>query len=290
MNENYDEALQAFEQVENSENASPADKAYAKMVSGNVLTHRENYSQALRRLEQSNQLYESLNNTFYSAYIQFYLSDALFQLGRFEEAKDKLLKAQGILEKGHSLIPTITTKIQILNVQIALRQQNFSVAIKEAEQSTVAKDSSESFELNLILGLAQTRSNPKNLAGIQNCLKALQYAENTKDLRKAKITQLALAEAYFNSGNYSEAAQNALAAKDYFESKGQFESGWRAWLMLANTTQQTGNHENARAFAVKALETLSRFEKDLGTENYKIYLARPDISILFKQAENLAQS
>jgi serine/threonine protein kinase/lipopolysaccharide biosynthesis regulator YciM len=290
MSENYDEALQAFEQVENAENASPADKAYAKMVSGNVLMHREKYSEALRRFEQSNELYQSLNNTFYSTYIQFYLSDVLLRLGRFDEAKDKLFKAQGALEKGHSLLPTLTTKIQLLNSQIALSQKDFNLAIKEADQVVVAKDSSESFEAKIILGLAQTHSNPKNPGGVQNCLQALQIAVNRKDSRRIHLAKLVLAEAYFSSGNQAAAAQNALAAKDYFEMKGQLESGWRAWLMMAAVARQAGQHENARAHAAKALETLSRFEQDLGPENYKIYFARPDISFLFRQAESLTQS
>ncbi len=68
------------------------------------------------------------------------------------------------------------------------------------------------------------------------------------------------------------------------------ESGWRAWLIAAQSSQQKGDHENARNYAKKALETLPQLQSDWGQDFFNIYLAKPDINLLLKQAENLAQS
>jgi tetratricopeptide (TPR) repeat protein len=290
MKEDYDAALQAFEYVENSETTSITDKAYAKMVSGNVLMRQEKYSEALRRFEQSYDLYQSSNNSFYAAYCLFYLSNVMFQMGNFEEAKDKLLKARTILSDEHILLPELTTKSQLLNAQIALSEQKFAEAVKEAHPISLSKSPSDAFEADLIIGLAQTASKSKSSEGIQNSIKAFNYAVTTKDSRTINIAKLVLAKAYLNTGNYTVALETALEAKEYFINAGQRESAWRALLIVAQSSQQTGDYENAKNYAAKALETLHKLESDWAQELFNIYLAKPDINLYFKQAEKLAQS
>ncbi|MGI8636454.1 MAG: tetratricopeptide repeat protein, partial [Segetibacter sp.] len=290
MKEDYDAALQAFQQVENSETAPVADKAYAKMVNGNVLKHQEKYPKALRILEQSYDLYQSLNNPFYTTYTLFYLSHILFQLGRFEEAKDKLFKAQAILKKGDSLYPQLSTETHLLNARIALSGRNFTEAIKEAKQDSLSKDPSVASDANMIIGLAQTSSNPKNPEGIKKCIEALENAVSTKDTRAINTTKLALAEAYLNTGNYSDALETALQSKNYFITAGQLESGWRALVLAGKAKQQKGDGENARIYATNALEILHQLQSDWGQEHFNNYLSKPDNNLYFKQAQGLSKS
>ncbi|MFN2440949.1 MAG: hypothetical protein ABR503_17220, partial [Chitinophagaceae bacterium] len=141
-----------------------------------------------------------------------------------------------------------------------------------------------------IIGLAQTLSNSKSSEGVQNCIKALQYAASTKDLRTINIAKLAIAEAYLNIGKNSDALEAALQAKEYFVTGGLQESGWRAWLMAARASQQKGDWANAKEYASKALEMLSKLQTDWGEDHFKIYLAKPDINFYFKQVEELIQS
>jgi tetratricopeptide (TPR) repeat protein len=210
-------------------------------------------------------------------------------LGRFEEARDRLFKTQTILKEGHSLLPTVQTQIHLLNAQIALSSRNFSEAIKEAQQVNFSKDSSVEFEADRILGLAQTGLKLGSSEGVQHCLKALRYAENTKDLRKINLAKLASAEAYLNAGNYREALETALQAKDYFVNAGHLESGWRAWLIAAQASRQLNEQEKTVEYAAKALETLSNLQSNWGQEQFQIYLAKPDINLYFKQAESLSK-
>ncbi len=289
MKENYDEALRAFEQVENSEQSSISDRAYAKMASGDTLIIQEKYPAALKRFEQSYDLYQSLDNSFYSAYSLFYLSDVLYQLGRFEEAKDKLSKAQTILNEEQSLLPQLNAKIHLLNARIALSNRNFTTAINEAKQTRASNGSPLSPEANQIIGLAQTFSNPGSSEGIQNCIKAVQQSISTKDARKINSAKLTLAECYFNTGIYSDALETALQTKDYFVNSGQTESSWRAWLIAGKAGKQKGDDENARKYGKMAIETLSQLQNDWGTEYFNTYIAKPDIDLYLKEAENLVK-
>ncbi len=290
MKENYDVALIAFAQVVNSEDASPAERAYAEMISGNLLMNKEKYPEALHHFEQSYDLYQSLNNPYYMAYSLLYHVDVLCQLGQFQDAKDKLLKVQEIIEQTPSYQTQFSPRVRLLNAQIALSQRNFTEAINEAKQAGNPTDSFAAFNLNKIVGLAQAISNLRSTEGVKNCNKALQFAISTKDLRTINIGKLSLAEAYMNTGKSSEALEIVLQAKDYFISAGQLESGWRTWLIAAQASQQKGDTKNAKDYALEALKILNQIQNDWGQEHFNIYLAKPDINFYYNQAEKLAKS
>jgi len=289
MKENYDVALQAFTQVANSDDASPADQAYAEMVIGIVLMNKEKYPEALNHYERSYDLYQSLNNPYYMAYSLFYLIEVLCQLGRFDDAKGKLLQVQEIFQKTPSYQIQLSPRVRLLNAQIALSQRNFTEAINEANQALKSTDSSITFEANKIVGLAQAYTNSRGTEGVKNCNKALQYAINTKNLRAINTAKLALAEIYLNTGKPSESLEIVLQSKDYFVSAGQLDSGWRSWLIAAQASQQKGDKENAKGYALEALKILSQIQNDWGQEHFNNYLAKPDINFYFNQAEKLAK-
>ena len=290
LKEDYNAALEAFQKVADSTVASLDDKALAKMYGGNVLMQQEKYPEAYRRFEESYNLYRSLNDSFYAAYTLFYLSEVLFQLGRFEEAQGRLSDARTIMGEKHGLLPLLTTKTQFLNARIALSRQNFAEAIKEVQPISLSKNASDVFEANIIMGLAQTASKSNGSEGVQNCVKALDYALSTADARTINTAKLALAQAYLNTEKYFEAKETALQAKDYFINAGQSESGWRALFIAAKACRQNGDYENARNFAGNALETLRKLQNDWGQDFYAAYVSKPDINLLYKQTETLAHS
>lgn len=289
MKGQYDAALQAFEQVENSKDASAAERAYAKMVSGNVLMQQEKYPEALGRFKQSYDLYQTLDNSFYITYIAFYLCDVLSELGRFEDAAIEISKARAKLKEGHSLIPSLDIKAHLLNAQIKLSRQNFTAAVKEAQQAKASKNASDVFIADKIIGLAQTRSDAKKIEGVQSCNKALQYALSTKNPRTINIAKLALSEAYLNTGSYQESLDLALQTNEYFVNANQQASAWRALLIAAQASQKKGERENAKNYSVKALEALSRLKEGWGDEYFNIYLSKPDINSFYMQADKLSK-
>ncbi len=268
----------------------PADRAYAEMISGNVLMNKEKYLKALRHYERGDGLYQPLNNPSYTAYSLFCLTEALSQLGRFEDAEDKLLKIQRIIHETPSYEIQFSPRVKLMYAQIALSRKNFTDAIKEANQASRSTDSSIVFEANKIVGLAQAISNSRSAEGVKNCNKALQYAINTRDSRTINIAKLSMAEAYLNTGKPLEALEVVLPAKNYFVSAGQMESGWRAWLIAAQASQQKGDAENAKGYAQEALRILVEIQNDWEPEYFNSYLAKPDINFYYNQAEKLAKS
>ncbi len=117
----------------------------------------------------------------------------------------------------------------------------------------------------------------------------MQEATKTKDLRKINTAKLALAEAYLNIGSHPDALETALQTTEYFITTGQSESGWRALFIAARASQQKGDRSNAREYASKALEVLSKIQTNWGEEHFNVYLAKPDINLYFKQARELTQ-
>lgn len=290
MKENYDVALQAFTQVANSNKASPADQAYAEMVIGIVLMNKEKYPEALNHYERSYELYQSLDNPYYTAYSLFYIIENLSQLGRFDAAKEKLSQVQEILQKTPSYQKQLSPRVSLLNAQIALSRRNFTEAINEANRALESTDSSITFEANKIVGLAQAYTNSRNTEGIKNCNKSLQHAINIKNLRAINTAKLALAEIYSLTGKPSESLEIALQSKSYFVPAGQLESGWRSLLIAAQASQQKGDTENARNYASEALAILSQMQSNWGQEHFSNYLTKADINFYFNEAQKLAKS
>ena len=79
-------------------------------------------------------------------------------------------------------------------------------------------------------------------------------------------------------------AQQAFARLD------QPASEWQALLLLAQASQNTGDKNAAREYAMRARDTLSKLEQRWGGENYKTYLSRPDIQRFRKQLEQISGS
>ncbi len=122
---------------------------------------------------------------------------------------------------------------------------------------------------------------------MQNCVKALQQATKTKNPRKINTAKLALAEAYLNTGDYSNALDVAVQAKEYFVTAEQLESSCRAWLIAARASQLNDDRVNAREYASRGIETLSKLQTEWGEEYFQSYLAKPDVNLSIYQCSTL---
>jgi serine/threonine protein kinase/lipopolysaccharide biosynthesis regulator YciM len=274
LREDYDGALRAFRAVTQSD-ASPANKAYAFMSMGYVLTLKENYPQALSSFESSFNLYQSLNNQYLTANALLYLSDALCQLGRFQEAKEKLAEAE-VIAREADLEKQLRDDINVGNARIFLAEGNSVKAFETAKQMRASTGSSALFEAERIMCLAQSIQNSQSSDGAQHCLAALQRAENKKDRLKINTAKLALAEVYLRSGKNSEALKFAAEAKDYFISAGKPESGWRAMAIAALA-------DGSKVYATQALEILTTLKNDWGEKFSQTYLAKPEVRFLLEK-------
>lgn len=290
MKADYKNALTAFEQVENSQDAAAADRAYAKMISGKILSEMEDYPAALEKFEQSFQLYQSLNNSFYSVYDLFYLSDVSVSMGRFEDAQNYLNRAGELIKSGDSLSSQIEARRHLMNAQIALRRQNYGEAIKEAKLVGNSKSDTDKFNADLILCEALTLSESKNKESFQSCLAAVKFADGTNDSRTINYSKLTLARAYLNTGAYQQAVETALATKDYSTANDIRISLWEACIISAIAYQRIGDDQNSKKIAAYSLEVLDQIKTQWGDDNYKTYISIPLNKLYLEQAEKMANS
>jgi serine/threonine protein kinase len=282
-----DAALAAFALVANSEGSAPADRAYAELASGLALVEAEKFPLALRHLEQSYSLYRTLDNPYYTAFTLLGLADTLSQLGRFSEAMEKVTKVEESLVTSPPIRTLLAPRATLTNARIALINRNFTEAIK---LSYAEKEGSSKFDALKIMGLAQANSNPVNLEALKSCNKALDHAIATNDAAKINDAKLILGETLLRTGNPLKALEVAIPTKDYFLSVGRLESAWRAWILAAQASHQTGDTAGARHQASEGLNVLRQIENDWGQIDFKTYIARPDINLYFLQAQKLAAS
>jgi tetratricopeptide (TPR) repeat protein len=282
MTENSDEALEAYKKVENSED--DAIRAYVQMAIGSVLLGQERFPDALDRFNKSCELYKSIGNSYLTAFSLINQTDALNNLGRFDEAKAKLAEAEELIRKSDSL-KQLDAKIQLRRAQIALNENDLGKAVEIAEKiPSPPADSSAAMEIRRIIAVAKTKMNPKAAANAQLCEQVLQLAGKTTDSRAANNAKLSIAEAYLLNGNPAKALTAALEVKDYFAGKNRNESAWRALFIAAAAEKSNANPANAREFAAKALETLQKIKSEWGEDYFKNYLSKPDIRLFYEQA------
>lgn len=289
MKGDHEAAIRAFEQVENSKEAPAFERAYAKMVGGNILMQQEKYPQAFDRFKQSYDLFRTLEHP-YAEYTAFYLSAVLYELGRFDEAANEAASVRTRLKDENPLAPIADNKTRLVNAQIALSQRKFADAVKEARQVKAALDADDEFEANTVICRAATEPLAANSEGLKSCDKAVRYALGTKDLRKINAARLALAEAYLNAGSDQQSLDLALQTKDYFVGAGQLVSAWRAWLIAALASQKKGDRENAKNYSARAVETLFKLQENWGDDFFRVYLAKPDVQFYYAQADKVSKA
>ncbi len=285
MKTDYSTAVESFEKA--AQLGEVTQRALALTGLGTVLTDQEQYPKALQYFEQSNKLYESMNNNYSTAFSQFNVADMLSKLGLVSEANQILAKVEKIFAENENTQRQLQVKFLLLKAQLALSQGNYAEAYKITKQISVKKDLQIASETYIVMGLLQTLSKSQNIDGVQTCVKALNTAMQTNDLKIVNTAKLALAEAFLKVGNNKEALENSLEAKDYFVSTGQKESGWRSWLIAAKSSKQNGDYEFSRQYASSAHETLSSLKNDWGEEYFKSYSNKADIKLYLEQAQEL---
>ncbi|MCA1625154.1 MAG: tetratricopeptide repeat protein [Acidobacteria bacterium] len=287
MSENFDEALKAFKQVENSEDASI--RAYVQLALGAVLLNQEQLPEALRHFNRSYELYESMGNRYLVTFSLIYQTDTLNGLGRFGDAKEKLGKAEEIIRENNDLAKQLNGKIQLRYAQIALNENNFEKAIQIAEKIAVSNDSLALLETHRIIALSKTKLNPNAAANIQLYDQVLSLSNKVTELRVVNSVKLSLAEAYLLNGNTAKALASTLEVKDYFVGKNQMESAWRACFIASAAAEKLKDNQiNSKEVASKSLEMLAKLKSDWGEDYFKNYLLKPDVKLYYEQAGQLA--
>ncbi|HEX8289778.1 MAG TPA: tetratricopeptide repeat protein [Pyrinomonadaceae bacterium] len=287
MNENFDEALKALKEAENTEDISI--RAYVQLAIGAVLLNQEQLPEALRHFNKSYELYNSIGNSYLIAFSLINQTDALNGLGLYNEAKEKLGQAEEIVKENNDSLKQLNAKIQLRYAQIALNENNFEKAIQITEKIPPSTDPSALLEIQRIIALSKTKLNPNAGANVQFYARLLELSSKVKEARTVNNVKLSLAEAYLLNGNPEKALSAALEATNYFVGKNQNESAWRAWgIASAASDKLKDNRFNSKEFASKALEILAKIKSDWGEDYFKNYLSKPDVKFYYDKAGQLS--
>jgi tetratricopeptide (TPR) repeat protein len=278
---NYEEALRDFHETLNYAQQAADLSLAAEMNSeiGNVLLHQDKYLEALQHFDESYKIYKSLNNELRSGYGLYNRGDALWPLGRYDEAQLMFEQALAIAEKPGGQNKELLAYIHLARANMALSQRNLPEAkTKAAQAREVAGEQNKatSVEAGRVLGLAQTFSGARD-AGVTLCKEALARAQEVGDPWLISTTQLVLAEALLEGGDLAGALANAQEAQASFARFGQKVSECRAWLVAAHASRRAGNLEAARDYASRVTNMLADLQQKWGAEVFNVYQARPDV-------------
>jgi serine/threonine protein kinase/Tfp pilus assembly protein PilF len=282
----YDAALEAYrQQLQLAEEVNDQNqKALSFEGIGTVLAYLERYPEALGYFEQKYAISKSLGSKMDEGYGLIERCGALWEMGRYEEARPLLEEAFSLADRPGGEIKALLAVINLNSADIALSQQLYPLAKEKSQRALWLADgrSETAIEARRVLGLALAFSGATR-EGRQACEETLELATNSKNPWLIARAQLALSEAMLLANDPQGALTNALGAQGSFERSGQQASEWRAWLVAARASRRLNDEEKGRDYEARAAQTLSSLEKKWGAEIYSRYLTRADVQYLRKQ-------
>jgi serine/threonine protein kinase/Tfp pilus assembly protein PilF len=281
---------QLLQLAQQSNDQSLLALAHAEL--GSALVLEEKFSEALEHLDQAYAIYNAQGVQRSLGYNLLTRSDALWRLGRYDEAQNLLNQAVAIADKPGGELKRLSVETQFVFSEMALSQGRFPEAKTRAENVFITagnefKDAA--LGAKMVVASAQSQSGAA-AAGKQVAAQALGMAKERNDPAQLAQAQLVLAEAALLAGDRLAASSNAKQAAETFGSLEQQESQWRALLIAAQALENTGDKNMAREYAMRAKDTLAKLEQRWGSENFNSYRRRPDVQRLQKQLDQLLGS
>jgi tetratricopeptide (TPR) repeat protein len=289
----YEAALHASEQQ--LELAGQVNDQSQQAVShgdiGNVLVRQEKYAEALEHFEKKYSISKSLGDQKGVGYGAIGRANALWQLGRYDEARALLDEALALANHPDGGFKSMLAGVYQTDAEMSLSQRLFPAAKEKAQQTLTLSGTQfqvETIEAKRIFGLAQALSGAAR-EGKQSCEEALTAAMGTNNPWFISKAQLTLGEALLESGDAQGALTNALRAEESFARSGQQALEWRALLVAARASRRASDEAKGREYAAHASELLSGLEKKWGAEAYNSYLTRMDVQTARKQLNEFSQ-
>lgn len=278
----YAAALQALNQKLELAKQADSQPAIADCYGeiGAVLFDQENYPAALEQYDNALKIYETVGNKLRTVFSKANRGNILWRLGRYEEAQLVLDDVSTNANEAKGEFKQLVPVLRVVNAQIRLSQRNFPEAISLSNDAiTMAgKEYPDvAIEGKYVLGLVKAFSgNGKEAQKL--CAEAVKTAAGAGDTALLARAQLANAEAALRSNDAQTALTLATLAQESFARGAQLESEWRAWLIASQASERLGDKNKADEQLRKAMDTRSKLEQQWGSDAFKRYTSRPDIS------------
>ena len=278
---NYDAAIRAFsEQLRIAgESDDKLMMLYAHAATGLALIHQEKFADALPHYDESLNISKALGLESKAGYILLNRGQALWQLGRYKESQAAIDAAAAIAGKPESGDKQTLAWTHLVRAQSDLSEQNYKSAIAES-QKAIDLNGSQSDEISVLAiitkGLANSRSGAEG-AGKELCLKAVEDAAKTGMAYLSINSKLALAETLLANGEAQESLNILLELQKSFVDSGNIPTQWQGFMIASRASSILKDDSKSQQYAARADELLRQIEQSFGAENYKTFLARPDI-------------
>jgi serine/threonine protein kinase len=238
------------------------------------MTYRgaERYPEALPHFQRALTLAEGET---YRAYQAMNCAAILIKLGRFADADALLQSIDGV--------PAVAADVGNVRLEALLIQEKYSQALPLTNtlitgHPEMMSDLKEEIEHKRSISEAHLHRNSDALTDLQQ---ATQADDNSDPAQRWEIA-LEVAEVKILCGRPQEARDEAIAAEEYFTSKGQLDSALRADLLVVTASKVLNDSQNNGRYSAKAVDILSTLEHNWGPEAFHSYSSRPDLRTLMR--------
>ena len=266
--------------------------AKAHLDVGTVLTYQEQYPEALRHFDEGYAIFKTLKAGVYLAYAAQSRASVLWQLGLREETTAALDEATAIAQKADHPEETyrqLLADIHLTQALLELSEMHLAEAKRQSQNALAlarADYPALTIQAKSALALAQARAGGARAAD-SLCEEAEELASPLHDPQLNSVTSLSCAEARLGGPEAQRALETALHAQENFARLGKKDSEWRAWLIAALASSRLGQPDAAHQYAAKANDRLLELEQEWGSENYKRYSTRSDVTYFRNQLDRL---
>jgi tetratricopeptide (TPR) repeat protein len=287
----YEQALQMFQphfsRAEQSGQTALVATFHREI--GLVSYEREQFTEALTQFIAATKIHKSTNSTpLLIGYDMLNEGRALWQLGRYEEARAALKEAAEIASNPKSPNKELQTQVLFVEAYVALSERRFAEVVEKSQQVLAMSDINNKetqMETRRVLGVALAHSGSV-ADGIDKCKESEQLAASLGYPWQLALSRLALAEALGKEEDVHsviDVIDKARHAQEIFARYGHAESEWRAHALLARASRRAGDASNAREHVARAADVLMRLEALWGAQTWKTYATRPDVRQLRKE-------
>lgn len=285
----YDAATQAFDQELklSQQFGDQVQEGLAHEDSGLLLIKRGRHQEALQQFEQSYEIAQSLGIKKSMVMIPIHRANALWRLGRYDEARKALSDAAPVADR-EDAPKNLSATYYLALARMALSERHFPEALARSQQAfalTGTELKRAAIMATFTSGLAQALSGSS--AGRIKCEQAVKSARELGDPLLLAESLLMLAEAQLHGRDAAAALKSSLEAQELSARIGSPDTELTAWLTAARASRGTGDFQNAREYATRADKLLGSFEQLWGNSNYNFFLNRPDIQLARTQLNQL---
>jgi serine/threonine protein kinase/tetratricopeptide (TPR) repeat protein len=282
----YNTALQAFEQ-QLKLSQQTGDQSLAGLAHqgiGLLFIKQGKYPESLSHFEESYEIAKSLGEQKSIGQRLIDRANALWRLGRYDEARTALSEAGTIAERPDAA-RSLSSNYSLAKGRMALSERRFPEARANSQQAlawSAAQFKDTATAAKHVLALAQALSGATHEARV-NGEQAVEMARESHDPAMLSETLLPLAEIMMQSGDAAGALKTSLEAQALFAHSGKLDLEWVTLLIAARASRGMGDVQKARDYASHAESLLSSLQQKWGTDNYNTYLNRPDVRFYRKQ-------